>query len=304
MKRQKAWRRFNRERQLWISCIPLIAWVVIFAYVPMYGILQSFVNYIPGKAFWDCKWVGLLYFKQFFDSPDFLNVLRNTLAISALGLIVGFPAPIVLAVLLNELSSLPFKRTVQTISYLPYFISWVVVANIMFTLLGNEGLVNEVLLKLGLAAKPIAFMGEGKYFWGLLTSANVWKGVGWSSIIYLSAIAGIDQELYQAGTVDGLGRFGLIWHITLPGIRTTTVLLLILSIGGLLNAGFEQQLLIGNPQTREYYEVIDTYAFKYGIQMGRYSYGTAIGFFKSVIGLALVLLANTFAKKAMDVAVF
>jgi putative aldouronate transport system permease protein len=207
-------------------------------------------------------------------------------------------------VLLNELSSLPFKRTVQTISYLPYFISWVVVANIMFTLLGNEGLVNEVLLKLGLAAKPIAFMGEGKYFWGLLTSANVWKGVGWSSIIYLSAIAGIDQELYQAGTVDGLGRFGLIWHITLPGIRTTTVLLLILSIGGLLNAGFEQQLLIGNPQTREYYEVIDTYAFKYGIQMGRYSYGTAIGFFKSVIGLALVLLANTFAKKAMDVAVF
>ena len=295
-------RRFKRERQLWISCIPIIAWVVVFAYVPMYGILQAFVNYIPGKEIWECKWMGFTYFEQFFRSPDFGNVMRNTLAISLLGLVVGFPAPIVLALLLNELGSVKLKRAVQTISYLPYFISWVVVANILFTMLGNEGLVNEVLRALGV--KPVSFLGEGKYFWAVLTLTNVWKGVGWSSIIYLSAIAGIDQELYQAGTVDGLGRFGLIWHITLPGIRTTVVLLLILSIGGILNAGFEQQLLIGNPQTREYYEVIDTYAYKYGIQMGRYSYGTAIGLFKSVIGLGLVLGANAFAKRAMDVAIF
>lgn len=295
-------RRWKRERQLWISCIPIIAWVFVFAYVPMYGILQAFVNYIPGKEIWECKWVGFAYFEQFFRSPDFGNVMRNTLAISMLGLVVGFPAPIVLAILLNELGNVKLKRTVQTISYLPYFISWVVVANILFTLLGNEGLVNEVLQLLGI--KPVAFLGEGKYFWALLTVTNIWKGVGWSSIIYLSAIAGIDQELYQAGTVDGLGRFGLIWHITLPGIRTTVMLLLILSIGGILNAGFEQQLLIGNPQTREYYEVIDTYAYKYGIQMGRYSYGTAIGLFKSLIGLGLVLAANAFAKKAMDVAIF
>lgn len=304
IKRHNAWRKFKRERQLWISCIPLVIWVVIFAYVPMYGILQAFVNYIPGKALWDCKWVGFQYFMQFFNSPDFMMVMRNTLAISALGLVVGFPAPIVLALLLNELKGRVFKRTVQTMSYLPYFISWVVVANIMFTVLGNEGLFNDILMRMGFISKPVSFLTEGKFFWGILTVANIWKGIGWSSIIFLSAIAGIDQELYQAGTVDGLNRMGLIWHITLPGIRTTTVLLLILSIGGILNAGFEQQLLIGNPQTRDYYEVIDTYAYKYGIQLGRYSYGTAIGFFKSAIGLGLVLLANTFAKKVMDVAIF
>jgi putative aldouronate transport system permease protein len=147
------------------------------------------------------------------------------------------------------------------------------------------------------------FLSTGRVFWGLFTAANIWKGVGFSSIIYLSAIAGIEHEMYEAGTVDGLGRFGLMWYITLPGIRTTAVLLFILGIGGLLNAGFEQQLLLGNPQTREFYEVIDTYAYKYGIQLGRYSYGTAVGFMKSLIALFLVIATNRFAKKVMDVSI-
>ncbi len=297
-------KRVIKERQLWIACIPMIIWVLIFAYYPMYGILTAFVKYVPGKELYQCEWVGLMYFQQFFTSPDFWYVIRNTLTISFLGIIFGFPAPIILAVLFNELRNKVFKKVVQTISYLPHFISWVVVASIMFMLLGSEGLVNEVAQKLGIIDNPVLFLGEGKYFWPMITIVNIWKGIGWSSIIYLSAISGIDEELYHAGTVDGLGRFGLIWHITLPGIRTTVVLLFILSIGGILNAGFEQQLLLGNPQTREYYEVIDTYAYKYGVQMGRYSYGTAIGFMKSIIGLVLVFAANRFSKKVMDIAIF
>jgi len=296
-------RQIYKERQLWLICIPMIIWVIIFSYLPMYGIIIAFMKYIPGKPIFDSQWVGFLHFKTFFHSPDFWNILRNTLAISGLGIVFGFAAPIVLALLLNELRMKVFKRVVQTISYLPHFISWVVVASILFALLGNEGFINDMLLRLGVIDQPISFLGEGKYFWGLLTTTNIWKDVGWATIIYLSAIAGVDSELYDAGKVDGLGRFGMVWHITLPSIRPTIVLLFILGIGGILNAGFEQQLLIGNAQTREYHEVIDTYAYKYGIQLGNYSYATAIGLMKSILGLVLVLSANRISKKAMDTSI-
>jgi len=156
---------------------------------------------------------------------------------------------------------------------------------------------------LGIIDEPVSWLGEGKYFWGVITVANIWKGVGWSSIIYLSAIAGIDEELYQAGAVDGLGRFGMIWHITLPSIRTTVVLMWILAVGGILNAGFEQQLLLGNDKTRTFYEVIDTYAYKYGVQQGRFSYGTAVGLLKGVISVSLVFITNKISKKILDVSV-
>ncbi len=296
-------KKFKKERQLWLLSIPLIAWVATFAYYPMYGIIIAFIKYVPGKPFLDCQWVGLKYFKQFFESPDLFLVLRNTLAISGLDLLFGFPAPIILAILLHELAFKRFKRFAQTVSYMPYFVSWVVVSSILFTTLGTDGVVNEVLRVLGFTDHPIAFLSKGEYFWGLLTLSNIWKGIGWGSIIYLSAIAGIDEELYQAGAVDGLGRFGMIWHILLPGIKTTIVLLFILQIGGILNAGFEQQLLIGNSQTRDYYDVIDTYAYRYGIQLGRYSYGAAIGLMKSVIGLTLVLIANKITKKVSDLSI-
>jgi putative aldouronate transport system permease protein len=271
--------------------------------MPMYGILMAFVNYIPGNTILQSDWVGLTHFKMFFDSPDFPLVLRNTLAISGLSILFGFPAPIVLAILLNELKNKRFKKTIQTISYLPHFISWVVVASILFALLGNEGILNDVLMRLDIIDQPISYLGEGKYFWGIITSANLWKDVGWSTIIYLSAMAGVDSEMYDAGKVDGLNRFGLIWHITLPSIRSTIVLLWILGIGGILNAGFEQQLLIGNAQTREYYEVIDTYAYKYGIELGNYSYGAAIGLLKAIIGVTLVFGANRFSKKVLDTSI-
>lgn len=299
----KIWRTFKKERELWLISIPMIIWVGIFAYYPMYGILMAFVNYVPGKEIFECQWVGFNWFKEFLTSPDFGIIMRNTLAISGLGILFGFPAPIILAILFNELKGKYFKKTVQTISYLPHFISWVVTASLIYSFLGSDGVVNDLLGKMGLIESSIPFLGDGKYFWGMITSANIWKGVGWSTIIYLSAIAGIDNELYQAGAVDGLGRFGMIWHITLPGIRPTIVLLWILGIGGILNAGFEQQLLLGNPQTREYWDVIDTFAYRFGVKLGRYSFGTAVGLMKSFIGLMLVLFTNKLSKKLFDLSI-
>ncbi len=296
-------RTFIREKQIWMLAIPIMIWVFVFAYYPMYGLLMSFVHYYPGQSIVGSEWAGLFYFKQFFNSPDFALVLRNTLVISGLNLLIGFPAPIILALMLNEVRRPGFKKFVQTVSYLPYFISWVVAASLMFTFLSSEGAITQFLVKIGILDKPVSLLAEGKYFWIIITLANIWKSVGWSSIIYLSAMTGINSQLYEAAEVDGCGRWKQTWHVTLPGIRPTIVLLLILSIGSILNAGFEQQLLIGTPQTREYWDVIDTYAYRYGIQMGRYSYATAVGLFKSTIGLSLVLFANWLSKKKLDLAI-
>ena len=296
-------RRFRKERELWIISAFILLWLAIICYYPMYGLIIAFKYYVPGRPFFSAKWVGFKYFSQFLTSRDFPIVMRNTLAISGLNILFGFPAPILLALLLNELKSKRYKRVVQTISYLPHFISWVVAASLLFSILNSEGFLNKILVHVGLLSAPINWLSTGKYFWGILTVANIWKGVGFSSIIYLSAIAGIDEELYQAGAVDGLSRAGSIWHITLPGIRTTIVLLGILQIGSILNAGFQQQLLLGTTQTRKYYEVIDTYAYKYGVQNNNYSYGTAVGLMKGVISVSLVLAANRISKKVMDIAV-
>lgn len=296
--------RFWKERELWLLSLPLIIWVLVFYYYPMYGLSMSFVNYVPGKEVFACKWVGLRWFREFLTSPDFGMIMRNTLAISGLNILFGFPAPILLAIMINEMRSTRMKKLVQTVSYLPYFISWVVAAALIYSLLGTEGVLNQLLVKLGVTQQAVPFLGEGRYFWTIITIVNVWKSIGWNSIVYLSAIAGIDEELYQAGAVDGLGRFGMIWHIILPGIRPTIVLLWILGIGNILNAGFEQQLLIGNVQTREYWDVIDTYAYRFGVGMGNYSYATAVGLMKSLISIGLVLLTNLFSKKVLDVSIF
>lgn len=296
-------RMIQREGQIWILCVPMIAWAVVFCYLPIYGIATAFIQYVPGKPITRSPWVGLRYFVEFFKNPEFGMIMRNTLAISGLNILFGFPAPIILALLINELSSGPFKKIIQTVSYVPYFVSWVVMASLIFALLGSEGLMNKLLLSLHLTERPILFLGEGKYFWGIIAIANIWKYIGWYSIIYLSAIAGIDQELYQAAAVDGLGRAGMAWHIILPGIRTTILLLFILQMGDILNAGFEQQLLLGTPQTRSFYEVIETYAYRYGIQMGRYAFGTAVEFMKSIIGLGLVFSLNGLFRRTVKISV-
>lgn len=295
--------RVKNERELWVISLLMIIWVAIFAYYPMFGVVIAFEKYFPGQPFLNGNWVGFYYFISFFKSADFWKVMRNTLAISGLNLLFAFPAPIILALLINEMVNKKYKRFIQTVSYIPHFISWVVAADLIYTLLGNGGLLNDVLVNLHFINEPINFLNEGKYFWGIITVADIWKEVGWGSIIYLSAISGIDTELYEAGAVDGLGRAGMVWHITLPCLLSTIVLMWILSVGDLLNAGFEQQLLLGNNLTRDYYEVIDTYSYRYGIQLGNFSYGTAVSLMKGIISVTLVFFTNWFTKKKLDLAV-
>lgn len=295
---------FRTQKQMWIICAGALLWVFIFCYIPMMGNIIAFFDYIPGRSLFECDFIGFKNWIDFFSLPDMWRVFRNTLVISGLSMTIGFVMPIIFALLLNEIHHTLFKKVIQTISYLPYFISWVVVASILFTLLGTEGNINSLLMHFGWIQKPISFLNEKNYFWGILTSANIWKDLGWSAIIYISAIAGVDQELYQAGAVDGLGRFGKVWHITLPGIAPTIILLFIMNIGNILNAGFEQQLLIGNPLTKEVYENIDTYVYRYGVQIGRYSFATAVGLMKSVIGFALVMIANKISAKVTDMRLF
>lgn len=303
-KRKELIRSFRTQRQMWAISAVAILWAIIFCYIPMLGNVIAFFDYTPGQSLVDCKFVGLKYWIDFFQLPDMGRVFRNTLVISGLSMTIGFVAPIIFALLLNEIHHTMFKKVVQTISYLPYFISWVVVASILFTLLGTDGNINELLLNMGVIEKPIAFLNEKSYFWGILTTSNIWKDVGWSAIIYISAIAGVDGTLYEAGSVDGLGRFGKAWHITLPGIAPTVIMLFIMGIGGILNAGFEQQLLIGNPLTQEVYENIDTYVYRYGMQLGRYSFATSIGLMKSIFGFILVLISNKISAKVTDMRLF
>lgn len=295
---------FRTQSQLWLICVPIILWVAIFAYYPMYGMLMAFVNYVPGKSIFASQFVGLTYFRNFITNPVFFKLLRNTLAMSGLGLTIGFVAPILFSLLLNEIGRVRVKKLVQTISYLPHFISWVVAGSIIYLILSNEGVVNDLLIRMGVTTQAIPFLSKGEYYWTIFTLANMWKGIGWSSIIYLSAMAGIDGELYQAGAMDGLGRYGMVRHITLPSIFPTILLLWILGIGGILNAGFDQHLIIGNPMTQGYWDVIDTYAYRYGIQQGYYSMGTAVSLLKSVIGFSLVYITNFVSRKFMDTALF
>lgn len=296
--------RFKMERELWVISIIALVWLFLFSIVPLYGISYAFFDYYPGMKLADSDFIGFANFIRFFKLPKVWEIFRNTFAISGLNLTIGFIAPIILALLFNELYNSVFKRIIQTISYLPHFVSWVVVASIVFAMLGGDGMVNSLLLRSGIIDHPIPFMTEGKYFWALLVGTNIWKGIGFGSIIYISNLSGVDHELYQAGSVDGLGRFGMVWHISLPSIAPTIILLFILGIGGILNAGFEQQLLLGTPTTRAYYEVIDTFVYQYGYMQGDYTLGIAVGLMKTVVGLVLVFVANTLSRKVTDMSIF
>ncbi|WP_058303153.1 ABC transporter permease [Gorillibacterium timonense] len=292
------WKKMVQQRYLYFMSVPFVIWLIVFSYVPIWGWLMAFQKYKPGKSILDQKWVGLDNFRALFSDDTFYLVLRNTLAMSVMGLIVGFTVPVIFALLMNELRGQLFKRTVQTISYLPHFVSWVVVAGLVTKMLSTDGgALNELLMWLGIISEPIQFMAKGSWFWGIVTAADMWKETGWNSIIFLAAMAGIDQEIYEAATVDGAGRIRRMWHITLPGIRPTIMVMLILSIGNLISIGFEKQFLLQNPLVTDYSRVLDLYALEYGIGMTRYSFGTAIGIFNSVVGIILVLSANGIYKR-------
>ncbi|WP_239004749.1 ABC transporter permease [Paenibacillus tepidiphilus] len=292
------WKSVVQQKYLYLMSLPFVIWVFIFSYLPLWGWTMAFQNYKPAKSFGEQKWVGLDNFKELFSDDRFYLVLRNTLAMSGLGLVFGFVVPILFAVLLNELKGSLFKRTVQTVSYLPHFVSWVVVGGLVYKMLAIEGGgVNDLLLWLNIIDEPIQFMAQPKMFWGIVTVSDLWKETGWNAIIYLAAITGIDKELYEAAKVDGAGRIKQMFHITLPGIRTTITVLLIMSIGHMVSTGFEKQFQLTNSLLTDYSEVLDLYALNYGIKIARFSYGTAISMFTSVVSVILLLIANGVSKK-------
>jgi len=297
-KRNSNIKKFIQQKALFSMLIPFIIYVFVFNYIPTTGWLMAFKNYNPVIGFNKSKWVGLDNFKALFSDYDFWITMRNTLSISVIKLFLTFIAAVTLALMLNEVKNIAFKRSVQTISYLPHFISWVVAANIIITFLSPEtGALNTLLKSLKIIDQPIVWLGEGKYFWWILGISEVWKETGWNAIVYLSAMTAIDPELYDAAAVDGASRLQRIRHITLPGISNIISILLILNTGWLLNAGFEQVLLLQNPLVEEYSQIIDTFVIKYGLSMYRYSYATAAGIFKSVVSILLVYLSNKLANK-------
>nr|WP_144928595.1 sugar ABC transporter permease [Paenibacillus bovis] len=297
-KKVSFWKVFFQQRYLYLMSIPFVILVIIFNYFPLWGWTMAFQNYKPGFPIMEQEWVGLKHFVELFSDDRFYRVLRNTLAMSIMGLSIGFVVPIIFAVLLNEVRLSFFKRIVQTITYLPHFVSWVVVAGIVIKMLSIDGgIVNDILVGLGIADKPIQFMAKGEYFWIIVVLSDLWKEMGWNAIIFLAAIAGIDPQLYEAAKVDGAGRLRRIWHVTLPGIRPTILVLLILSIGHLTSIGFEKQFLLGNNLVVDYSEVLDLYALNYGIGLNRFSYGTAIGIFNSIVSIILLFIANGIFKR-------
>jgi putative aldouronate transport system permease protein len=259
------------------------------------------------QSFFSAPFVGLKHFEilwhDLINQGRFFLALRNTLAMSVLLLVFGFVTPIIFALMLNELRSKWFKRTTQTISYLPHFISWVVAATMISSMLSSEGPVNDLLIWLGLSEKRVPFLADQNLFWGIMTISEIWKELGWNAIIFLAAISGVDPGLYESAELDGAGRFRKIWHITLPCILPVITVILIMDIGWLISVGFEKQYLLGADMTRNTSEVLDIYALKAGVDQGRFSFGTAIGMFKSVVSIALVLVANAIAKKTGETSI-
>lgn len=307
--KRKTWILFKQQKYLFLMMLPAIAWAVIFAYTPMVGLYMSFVNFQPTLGgFWHTlftsEFVGLKWFRYFFDNGDFFLIMRNTLASTLITLLFSFPMPILIAIAINEVKNVTFKKTVQTASYLPYFISWVIAANIIVTLLSSDGAVNGLLKALHLTKESILFLQHGKYFWWIVAIGNTWKDMGYNSIMYLAAISSINPELYEAAKVDGANRFTQIRYITLPHLKPTIVILLILALGGVLNAGFDQHFLIGNDLTRDYSDVLSTYSFRYGIQNGMFSYAAAVGMFSSVVAFIIVVIVNNIAKRVNGQSLF
>jgi putative aldouronate transport system permease protein len=297
-------RNILSQRYLLLLSVPFVIWLIIFRYFPLYGWIMAFQDYKPHLGFLGSKWVGLKNFRDLFRAPLFYTALQNTLGMSLLGLVFGFITSIGFAILLNELRFLPFKRFTQTASYLPHFVSWVVTANIVSSMLSLSGPVNELLIYLNIVKEPINFMTKTDQFWWLVVFADIWKEMGWGAIIYLAAMTGIDSQIYEAAELDGVNRLQKIWYITLPGIAPTVIILLILSVGNIINIGFEKQFMLGNAVTAPKALVLDKYALDYGIGLFRYSYGTSIGIFKSVVSIIMLFLANNIAKRTGNVKLF
>jgi len=285
-----------KSRYMYLFVLPGTLYFLIYKYIPLLGSVIAFQNYNPFEGMLHSEWVGLDHFYRIFDNTEVIRVLYNTLTLSFLQIAFAFPVPVLLAVMLNEVRGEFFKRLIQSIIYLPHFLSWVVVVGIVTLFLRSDGLINSMLHE-WFGMQPIAFLQSEAFFKPLLVLEVIWKEAGWGTIIFLAALSGVNPELYEASVVDGANRMRRIWHITLPAIRSTVIILLILRLGQVLDNGFEQVFLMLNPYVDQVGNVLDTYVYYKGIQQSDFSFATAVGLFKSVVGLILVIAANRLAKR-------
>ena len=291
-------RDLKRNKAMYILVIPVILYYFIFCYIPMYGLLMSFQNYDPVLGVIGSPWVGFKHFVDFFTNDYFWRLIRNTLSISISAIIFGFPMPVVLALLLNEVRAKYFKKTVQTLSYMPHFISLVVMVGILKEFTAVDGILGQIYVKL--TGNEMSMMGDPNCFVGLFVGSNIWQGAGWDSIIYLAALAGIDMELYEACKIDGGGRIRQLFTVTLPGILPTVITLLILRVGSILNVGYEKIILMYTPMTYETADVVSTYVDRTGLQEFEWSYGTAVSLFNAVVSIVLLVITNNISRKTVE----
>lgn len=293
--KKRGWsgRTFLKQLDLQLLVLPGIILLLVFAYYPMYGLQIAFKDFSFTKGFFGSNWVGLKYFNEIIKDPIMMRALYNTVAMSFLRLILLFPAPIIFALALNELKDGYFKRVIQTISYFPYFIAWAIVAMMVQQWLSTDsGFINAILVNTGLLKEPFLFLGSAKAFWWITIVLEFWKGLGFSTIIYLAAISGVEQEQYESATIDGARRFDKIWFITLPSILGTIMILFILSVSQIINGNFDISFLLSNDMNAVRSEILQTYTYKVGIAMGRYSYGTAVGLASSLVSMILLVICN------------
>ena len=297
-KKKGFFKTLGGQYQLMIMSVPMLLYVLLFNYAPMWGWIIAVQEYKPELGLLGSKWVGMKNFEFLFSKQDFILSIRNTFAMSLINLVFGTVSAILLALLLNEVRNRTFKRSVQTVTYLPHFLSMVIVVGMAQNIFASNGSANDVLLGLGIVKEPVFFLGKGEYFWWLVGVINVWKEVGWGTIIYIAAMTSIDPILYEAAAIDGAGRFQRILHVTLPGIKSTFMVLLIMNIGHLMEAGFEIQYLMRNGLVMKYSDTIDVFVmiYSFGGSRPHYAYGVAAGMFKSVVGIILLLGANRIAK--------
>lgn len=300
--RESKLKMIKKDFWLYILLIPGVIHFIVFKYLPMWGILIAFQDFNAYLGFFNSPWVGFKNFIDFFTNPDFGRLFVNTLQISFYNLFFGFPAPVIMALLLNEIRKQWYKRTIQTLVYIPHFISWVIIASLTYTLFNSQGVVNKYIVANG--GSPVPFLTSTGSFRPMIIGQTIWKETGFGTIIYLAALAGIDQQLYEAAIIDGANRFRQLWHITLPCIRSTVVILLILRMGHILDNGFDQIFLMSNSLNRSVSEVFDVYVYTIGITRGAFSYSTAVGLFKSLIGIVLIYSSNKLAKKAGESGIF
>ncbi|WP_330364786.1 ABC transporter permease subunit [Butyrivibrio sp. NC3005] len=296
-KKKIDWKEIRHQRVLLIWSLIFVVYGVIFCYLPLFGWLMAFQNYKPARGIFASEFVGLKKFQTLFTDETFIRVIRNTLAMGVINLVVTFVMAILFAILLNEVRLKYSKKVIQTISYLPHFLSWIIVCGILHDILNGTGIVNEILMNLHILKQPIDFFAHPGYFWPIVAFANVWKETGWNAIIYLAAITSIDPSLYEAASIDGAGRLSKIRYITLPGIKSTIMILLLMNVGNVLNAGFEIQYLLGNGLIQRVSQTIDIYVLRWGVSQNDYALGTAAGIFKSAVSIVLIVVANSLAKR-------